>query len=279
MRPKRPIRRRKNNNKTYMEEIKKLRELTGAGMVDCKKALDEAGGDINQAVEILRKKGIAKSAKRGDRVTNEGVIKVLANNGQAYMAELNSETDFVARNEKFQEFGDQVLSLLAQGINNLDDLLAASIDNVSVKDALANLSGVIGEKLDIKRIASVSGASVAAYSHLGGKIGVVVALDQPGKENLAMDIAMQVAAANPKYLDSSQVDAAELEKEKEIYREQLAKEGKPEAILEKILEGKVAKYYSEVCLVDQEYIKDDKKKVKDVLGGVKILDFKRFSLV
>lgn len=253
--------------------------MTGAGMVDCKKALDEAGGDINQAVEILRKKGIAKSAKRGDRETNEGVVKVMAKGNKAYMAELNSETDFVARNEKFQEFGLQVLALMEKGIEKVDDLLSENMGAETVKDALANLSGVIGEKLDIKRVASVSGESVAAYSHLGGKMGVIVALDQPNKEDLAMDIAMQIAAANPKYLDSTQVDPAELEKEKEIYREQLAKEGKPEAILEKILEGKVAKYYSEVCLVDQEYIKDDKKKVKDILGSAKILDFKRFSLV
>ena len=263
-----------------MEEIKKLREMTGAGMVDCKKALDEAGGDINQAVEILRKKGIAKSAKRGDRETNEGLVVVLAKDGKAYMLEVNSETDFVARSEKFQEFCNKAINIIAdKGIDSVDDLLASDMDGVSVSEALANLSGVIGEKLAAKRLAVVFGESVAAYSHLGGKMGVIIALDKAGKESLAADIAMQVAAANPKYLDSTQVDPAELDKEKEIYREQLAKEGKPEAILEKILEGKVAKYYSEVCLVDQEYIKDDKKKVKDILGEAKILDFKRFSLV
>jgi len=264
-----------------MELIKQLREITGAGMVDCKKALDEAGNDLQKAVEILRKKGIAKAAKRTDRETNEGVVKVAvdANNGEAYIFELTSETDFVSRNEKFQGFADEVMSLVMSAHpENLEDLLALPMSQGSIQENLANLSGTIGEKMEIRRFAKLKGASLAAYSHLGGKLGVLVALDQSGQEELAMEVAMQVAAANPKYLDSSEVKAEELNKEKEIYREQLLKEGKPEVMVEKILEGKVSKYYGEVCLLDQEFIKDDKKKVRDILGGAKILGFFRFSL-
>ena len=263
-----------------MEEIKKLREQTGAGMVDCQKALKEAAGDLDKAVEILRKSGIAKAAKRIDREANEGIIKVLADSGKAYILELNSETDFVAKNDKFQKFGDDVLELIKNtNPSDLEALMATAMsDGISVKDSLDALSGVIGEKLNIKNFAIVEGDSVAAYSHLGGKIGVLVALDKAGIDELAVDLAMQVAAAAPKYLNSTEVDPTELEKEKDIYRDQLVKEGKPEAIIEKILEGKVAKYYGEVCLLDQEYIKDDKKKVKDILGDASILKFVRYSL-
>ncbi|MFA5886978.1 MAG: translation elongation factor Ts [Patescibacteria group bacterium] len=264
-----------------MELIKQLREITGAGMVDCKKALEEAANDLNKAVEILRKKGILKAAKRTDRETNEGVVKVAlsADKTEAYILELNTETDFVSRNEKFQAFATAVLELVkTKKPGSLEELLALSMTGVSVQDSLATLSGTVGEKMGLKRFAIVSGASVAAYSHLGGRLGVLVALDKPGQETLASDIAMQVAAANPKYLRSTEVDPAEMAKEKEIYKEQLLKEGKPENMIDKILEGKMSKYYAEVCLVEQEYIKDDKKKVKDILGGANILQFVRYSL-
>nr|MCU0680205.1 translation elongation factor Ts [Planctomycetota bacterium] len=221
-----------------MEQIKQLREITGAGMVDCKKALDEAGGDLDKAVEILRKKGIAKSAKRGDRETNEGVVKVLVNNNntEGYVLEINSETDFVARNEKFQELGDKILVVISEKKpQNLEELLALALDGNTVKEQVDNLSGVIGEKLAIKRFAILSGETVSAYSHLGGKIGVLVALDQTDKKQLAEDIAMHVAAANPKYITPEEVPSEEIEKEKDIYREQLAKEGKTGDMVEKIM--------------------------------------------
>jgi elongation factor Ts len=264
-----------------MELIKQLREMTGAGMVDCKKALDEAANDLNKAVEILRKKGISKAAKRTDREANEGVVKVAVNETktEAYILELNSETDFVSRNEKFQNFADAALNLVkTQKPADLEALLALAMDGSTVAENLASLSGTIGEKMRIKRFAIVSGATVAAYSHLGGRLGVLVALDGAGKEELAADIAMQVAAANPKYLVPAEVDPAEMDKEKEIYKAQLLKEGKPENMVDKIVLGKMSKYYSEVCLVEQEYIKDDKKKVKDILGGTNILKFVRFAL-
>lgn len=264
-----------------MELIKKLRDITGAGMVDCQKALKEADNDLEKAVDILRKKGIAKAAKRTDRETNEGIIKVAVNsdNSQGYIFELNSETDFVARNEKFQDFANQVAALAETAKpSTLEELLALDMSGLSLADALSNLSGTIGEKMEIKRFASLSGQTVAAYSHLGGKIGVLVALDQAGQADLATDVAMQVAAANPRYLEPQEVSLEEMDREKEIYKDQLLKEGKPAEMVDKIVMGKMSKYYSEVCLLEQEYIKDDKKKIKDILGSTKVLGFIRYSL-
>jgi len=265
-----------------MELIKTLRDRTGAGMVECKKALDESGGDIEKAVEILRKKGIAKAAKRTDRETSEGVVKVAVNddNTEGYILELDSETDFVARNDKFQSFADEALTLIkANKPASLEELFSLSMaDGLGLKESLDTLSGTIGEKLELKRFEIVAGKTVAAYSHMGGRIGVLVVLDTENKKDLAGDIAMQVAAANPRYINPEEVSAEEVEKEKSIYREQLIKEGKPEAMIEKIAEGKINKFYSEICLAKQEYIKDDKRSVENVLAGAKIEKFVRYSL-
>lgn len=264
-----------------MELIKKLRAMTGAGMVDCQKALKEAENDLDKAVEILRKKGIAKAAKRTDRDTSEGVVKLMVNEAgnEAYILELNSETDFVARNAQFQDFADQVLAVIAaKRPAMLDELLALPLNDMTVGDALSNLSGTIGEKMTINRFAILSGETVAAYSHLGGKIGVLVALDKPNMTEIATDVAMQIAASNPKYLKPEDVPVEEMDREKAIYREQLIKEGKPEAMVDKIVEGKMGKYYSEVCLIEQEFIKEDKKKVKEILAGANILGYIRYSL-
>jgi len=264
-----------------MELIKQLREMTGAGMVDCQKALKEANNDLEKAVDILRKKGIAKAAKRTDREANEGVIKVgiSADKTEAYILEVNSETDFVSRNEKFQSLADSILEVIkTQKPANLEALLGLKLTVGTVQEDLDNLSGTIGEKLGVKRFEIIQGATVAAYSHLGGRLGVLIALDCAGKEDVAGELTMQIAAANPKYILSSEVDPGEMEREKEVYKAQLIKEGKPEAMVEKIVEGKMGKYYSEVCLVEQEYIKDEKKKIKDILGGVNVLKFVRYSL-
>jgi len=264
-----------------MEKIKELRNKTGVGIVDCQKALEESGGDINQAIEILRKKGIAKAAKRSEREANEGLILVEVNkeSTEGYILKVNSETDFVARNEKFQEFAKKVFQLVKNNRpDNLDDLMKMSADNSTVQESLDNLSGVIGEKLGINKFDIITGAAVGAYSHLGGRIGVLLALDKEGERELAMNMAMQVAAANPKYIKPEDVPAEETDKEKEIYRAQLLKENKPENIMDKIIEGKLNKYYEEVCLIEQEYIKDDKKKVKDILGEIKAEKFIRYSL-
>ncbi|MFA6106989.1 MAG: translation elongation factor Ts [Patescibacteria group bacterium] len=266
-----------------MNKIKTLREKTGAGMVDCKIALEESGGDMDKAVEILRKKGIAKAAKREERAANEGVIiaKTDESGKNGFIIEVNSETDFVSRNEKFINFAGEVLKTIEKGRpKNLDDLMALKMaDGNTVKDNLDNLSGVIAEKLAIKRLDILSATGAAgAYSHSNGRVAAIVALSAEGRTELAYDLAMQIAASNPKYITREAVPAGDIEKEKEIYREQLKKEGKPEEMIEKILQGKLNKYFKEICLVDQEYIKDDKKRVRDILGEVKVEGFIRYSL-
>ena len=265
-----------------LEIIKQLREQTGAGMVDCKNALSEAGDDLNKAVDILRKKGIAKAAKRSGREASEGVIKLSVNEAgnEGYILEVNAETDFVALNEKFLKLSDDILGVIKEKKpQSLEELENLPLSGGTVKEVLDGLSGTVGEKMGIKRFSVLSSAgTVAAYSHLGGRIGVLVSLEEAGKGDLAYDMAMQIAAANPKYLRPEDVPAAEVDKEMEIYREQLAKEGKPENIIEKILAGKINKYYEDICLIKQEYIKDDKKKVEEVLGDVKIEGFVRYSL-
>jgi len=270
------------NSIYYMEKLKLLREKSGAGMVDCQKALKEADGDIDKAMEILRKKGIAKAAKRSDREAGEGVIKVALSGDTktGYIMEINAETDFVVKNEKFLAFAEKTMKLVMEREpKDLAELLALNFDGGTVKDNLDALSGVIGEKLDIKRYEILKSAgTVAAYSHLAGKIGVLVALDKEGQSDIAYDIAMQIAAANPRFIKPEDVPAAELEKEKEIYKAQLAKEGKPAEMIEKIIAGKLNKFYEEICLTKQEFIKDDEKKVSDILGEVKVEKFIRYSL-
>lgn len=279
-----------------MNNIKTLRDKTGCGILDCKKALEEANDDIEKAVDILRKKGIARAAKRADREACEGIIIAGTNDGQTegYMVEINSETDFVAKNEKFQEFAQKVFELVktcsrpgsgSKKPTDRDALLTLELEGATVKDQLENLSGVIGEKLDISNVAVLSNSkgTIGNYVHAGGKIGVLVELSgSTGLSELAKDIAMQVAAANPKYVNPEDVPNEELEKEKDIYREQLKGEGKPENIINKIVEGKMNKFYEEVCLVKQVFIKDEKKKVEDVLKeaneDAKVEKFVRFAL-
>jgi len=264
-----------------MEKIKQLREQTGAGIVDCKKALEEANNDVEKAIEILRKKGIAKAAKRGDRETKEGIIELAVNeaNNEGYMVEINSETDFVARNEQFKEFSKKVLELIKdKKPKTLEDLMDTEMEKGTVREALDNLSGVIGEKLGIKGFDIINGATVAGYSHLGGKIGVLVTLDKEGQKEIATEIAMQIAAANPKYIKPEDIPEEEIAKEKEIQKEVLLKEGKPENIIEKILEGKINKYLEDVCLIKKEYIKEEKKKVEQILEDSKVEKFIRYSL-
>lgn len=265
-----------------MEKIKELRQKTGAGMGDCKKALDETGGDIEMAVEWLRKKGIAKAAKRGGRETSEGVVLVDTNedNTEGYVVEFNSETDFVARNDKFKAFTKQILDIIKKEKPvDMDALMFLKEDGITVKDMIDSLGGIIGEKLGVAKFDIIKTAgTVSAYSHMAGKIGVLVELDKHGMKDLGVDIAMQVAATNPKCINPEEVEASLIEKEKEVYREQLLKEGKGENIIDKIIEGKIQKFYTEVCLSKQEFIKDDKKSVEQILEGTKVLKFVRYSL-
>jgi elongation factor Ts len=264
------------------ELLRILRNKSGAGVTDCKKAIEEAGDDIDKAVEILRKKGIARAVKRSEREASQGIIKVAvsANAKTGYILAINAETDFVVRSEKFQAFADRLINLAEEkGPKNLAELLSLDFGQGTVKEGLDGLSGVIGEKLEIKKYEVLnSDGTVAGYSHLAGKVGVLVALAKAGQQALAHEMAMQVAAANPKYIKPEDVPAEDLAKEKEIYRAQLLKEGKPEKMIDKIMAGKLAKYYEEICLVKQEYIKDDAKKVQDILGAVRVEKFARYSL-
>ncbi len=265
-----------------MENIKLLRERTGAGIVDCKNALAEANGDLDTAVDILRKKGIAKAAKRGDREATEGLIKVSvkADNSEGYIFEINAETDFVVRNEQFQSMAEKIMTeIKSKSPATIDEMLALTLDGATISEALEHMSGVIGEKIGISRYAKITSAgTVGSYAHPQGNIGVLVAVNQSGQEELVQNLAMHIAAANPRYIKPEEVDPAELEREKEIYREQLKQENKPAEMIEKILLGKLNKYYEEVSLLKQEYIKDDSKKVEQILNGNTIEVFVRYSL-
>ncbi len=265
-----------------MEQIKLLRERTGAGIVDCKNALQEANGDLDTAIDILRKKGIAKAAKRGDREATEGLVKVALNPTvtQGYIFEMNAETDFVVRNDQFKEMAEKIMTVVKEkSPANLEELLALSLDGTTITETLEHMSGVIGEKIGISRYSLLtSTGTIGSYAHAQGNIGVLIALNTSGQAELAQNIAMHIAAANPRYIKPEEVDPAELEREKAIYREQLAAEGKPAEMIEKIMMGKLGKYYEEVCLLKQEYIKDDSKKVEDILNGVGVESFIRYSL-
>lgn len=265
-----------------LELIKDLRERSGAGMGDCKVMLEEANGDIEKAIELLRKKGIAKAAKRSDRETSEGLVKVATNSAETegFAVLLSAETDFVVRSEGFQAFADKLINFIVEkSPAYLEDLMLAQFDKGTLQEDLEAFSSVVGEKLEIKKYQKVaSKGTVGVYSHAGGRIGAVVALDKPGQAEVAREVAMQVAAANPRYIAPEDVDASEVEKEKDIYAEQLRKEGKPEEMIEKIMAGKVNKFYEEICLVKQEYIKDDSKKMSDILGETKVEAMVRISL-
>jgi len=265
-----------------IDAIKELRDKTGAGMSDCKRALEETGGDSGKAMDVLRKTGIAKASKRSDREAQEGIISLAVNDdgNKGYMAMFASETDFVSRSEKFRDFAKDVFNLIVEmEPKTMDELFSLKMsDGNSVKDRLDALSGVFGEKLEIKKfdILASSGA-VSSYSHGGGRIGVLVSVADSGAKEIAYEIAMHVAAANPKYISREEVPIAEIENETEIYREQLANEGKPENMIENIIKGKLNKYFQEIVLLEQEYIKDEKLKVKDFLKDVQVEKFIRYS--
>jgi len=265
-----------------MEMIKDLREQSGAGIVDCKTALAEAGGDLTVALEILRKKGIAKAVKRAEREVSQGIIKawVSSDQKQGCLIELRAETDFVARNEKFISLADNILQVLIdRQPTNVDELLNLPMGGQTVREAVDSFSGIVGEKIVLSNCAIItSQGTVAAYLHAGGSIGILVAINRPEVGVLAKDIAMQIAANNPKYLTPEQVPVDEINKEKEIYREQLSREGKPAEMVEKILEGKISRYFTEVCLVKQEFIKDEQQTIEQLLGGATIEKYYRFKL-
>lgn len=269
-------------------DVNKLRKATGAGMMDCKKALTEAGGDFDKAIEILRKKGQKVSAKRADRDAKEGAVFIYNENGsEAVLIELNCETDFVARNEDFIALGNKIVELAAkEQPADLEALKNLSLDGKPVKDALVDAMGKIGEKIDVSKYERIAGDQVVTYLHPGSRIGVAVAfVGANGKDvaTVGKDVAMQIAAMNPVAVDKDGVPQEVVDKEIEIGKEQARNEGKPEQIIEKIALGKLNKFYKENTLMNQDFVKDTSKTVgqyiKSELGGeVKVAGFKRVQL-
>jgi len=279
-------------------DVKKLRTMTGAGMMDCKKALIEAEGDFDKAVDILRKKGMAKAAKKADRVASEGAITVEISDDFkcATISEINSETDFVAQNDNFKELVKKATKHIhISEVDTVEDLLQTEIDGVKFEEFMKAQIAKIGENILVRRFDKIcvgEGGIVNGYVHMGGKIGVIVAAVCDKDEvcqnikDLLKDIAMHIAAMNPKYLDENAIPKEVLEKEKEIARAQLEKEGKPANIIEKIIPGKIKKFIEENTLLGQKFVKDDKKSVKQILdeaakaagGTAKIVEFVRYEL-
>lgn len=269
-------------------DVKKLREITSCGMMDCKKALTETDGDMDKAVEYLREKGLATAAKKAGRIASDGIVKVYMNDAKtvAVLLEVNSETDFVAKNEEFLAFVESVAKVVAEkNPKDVDALKAEAMGEGTVEDALTALIAKIGENMKIRRFIRFEG-NVCSYSHGEGRIGVIVkaegALDGEAYE-AARDIAMQVAAINPLYLSKDTVPAEDVEHEKHIIISQIKEDpknaNKPDAIIEKMVGGKIGKFYEQNCLLQQEFVKDSDQKVEQYLAskGVKIVDFARFE--
>ncbi len=265
-------------------DVKDLRERTGAGMMDCKKALQESEGNMDKAIEWLRKNGMAKAAKKEGRIAAEGTTKMLVDGNQAIILEVNSETDFVAKNEKFTEFVDQLANILMKSdVKDMDSALALPTGEGTIADMVAATVAQIGEKISFRRFARLTKTDnqvFGTYSHMGGKIASLVLLNG-NNEEVAKEVAMHAAAMNPAYVKASQVPTEVLEREKDVMREQLLKEGKPADRIENILVGKVSKYYSEVCLEDQIFIKaENKETVKDYVtaNGCEIVEMIRYEV-
>lgn len=274
--------------------VKELREKTGAGMGDCKSALTETNGDLNAAIEILRKKGAASAAKRADRSANEGIIGTLTtDNGKTgVMVEINCETDFVARNENFINYVDTVTNAyLNNNVNSSLELMNLQIGSDTIQGLHNEILAKFSERIEVGRIVKVNTTGfIASYLHAGSKLGVLVEtnIDNPSDTVKAKvrDIAMQIAAMNPQYISRDDVDTSVIEKEIEIYKEVAIKEGKKPEIAERIATGKLEKFYQESCLIEQTFVKDPNKTIKDVLADISaetgnpvtIVSFNRFFL-
>ena len=269
-------------------EVNKLRQQTGAGMMDCRKALVESNGDFENAIDYLRKKGQKVAANRSDREAKEGVViaKATADNTYGVLIQLSSETDFVAKNEDFIAFAQQIAdTAIATKAANIDDLKSAKLDNATVGEKLLEVVAKIGEKIDIVRYEQVTGACVVPYIHSGYRIGVLVGMNQPASEALTTagrDVAMQIAAMNPLAVDADNVPADLLAREKAIAVEQVMAEGKTGDMAEKIAMGKLNKFFKENTLLPQAFVKDNSKTVGDYLksvsGGLTVTTFKRLMV-
>lgn len=276
------------------QDVKTLREITGCGMMECKKALTEADGDQDKAIELLRERGLAAAAKKASRIAAEGVVKAYVDEAKkvGVVIEVNAETDFVAKNAEFQAFVDTCAKTVVEANPaDVDALNACKAvgSEMTISELTTEKIQTIGENIKIRRFARYEGA-VATYIHAGGSIGVMVKFDtdvadKEGFAEYGKDVAMQVAAANPSYLTEAEVPAEVLEKEKEILKVQAINEGKPEAIAEKMVQGRIKKFYKENCLIDQEFIKDGDQtiksytdaKAKELGGKIEIVSFVRFE--
>ncbi len=240
--------------------VKELRDLTGVGMMDAKRALVEVEGDIKKAVDFLRENGMAKAAKKNDRVAAEGLANVYVEGNTAVIVEINSETDFVSKNEKFQELVQHIAKeVLKNKPATIEEALAIKTDNGTISEELIEATTVIGEKINFRRFEIVEKSDTAAfgsYLHMGGRIAVLTVLEGTTDAEVAKDVAMHVAAINPRYIDKEQVSTEELEHEKKVLTEQALNEGKPAKIVEKMVEGRMHKFLAEICLVDQPFVKD-----------------------
>lgn len=270
------------------QDVNKLRQMTGAGMMDCKKALTEAEGDFEKAVDILRKKGQKVSASRADRETKEGVVatRVTENGTKGTLLSLTCETDFVAKNEGFVTFANTLIDIaVANGATSQEAVLALPFENITVAEKIIEMTGKIGEKIDISHFEIITAETVVPYIHSNGKLGVLVGLVNTSGtdvEEAGKDVAMQIAAMNPVAVDKDGVDASTIEREIEIGKEQARAEGKPEEMLEKIALGKLAKFYKESTLLSQQFVKDNSKSIAQYLdsvsNGLTVNAFKRISI-
>ena len=268
--------------------VKALREQTGAGMMDCKRALAEAGGDVEKAVLVLRERGLAKAGKREGRATSEGVIAISLDGGQGGMVELGCETDFVARTDDFKDLGSSLAGVVAGdgSIGSAEALLEAQLDGQKVSEVVSEAIAKLGENVQVKRVSriEVGDGVVGGYVHLGGKLGVLVGVSGSAddRETIAKDVAMHVAAADPSpvAVNRDGVSKQLLDAEREVYKNQAIAEGKPEKIIDRIVEGKINKYVSDICLVEQAFVKDPDKSVGDLLkaGDLQVTAFERFKL-
>ena len=254
------------------KEVNELRQKTGSGMMDCKKALVQSEGDFNKAIDILRKKGQKVSEARSNRETSEGIIiyKLNSSEDKASILSFTCETDFVAKNEEFKELASKILDLaFDNSLNSVSNILKTNLDNNTVEQHIVNLIGKIGEKIEIREYKTLEGEKIVPYIHAGNKLGVLVALSNISSVDyisVGKDVAMQIAAMNPIAINSDQVDQSVVDKEIEIGKDQALKEGKPEQIIEKIAQGKLQKFFKENTLLNQSFVKDNSLTVKSYLA-------------
>ncbi|MCK9470956.1 MAG: translation elongation factor Ts [Bacilli bacterium] len=263
--------------------VKQLREMTGAGMMDCKKALVATNGDLEEAVTWLRENGIMKAQKKAERIAAEGACAFVVDGNKAVIYEVNSETDFVARNEKFQDLVNNIgEAIVKSNATNEEEALNAKLGEETVSDMIVNGTATIGEKLSLRRVTIVEKNDTqvfGTYSHMNGKIAVLTVVEGDNEE-VAKDVCMHVAAMNPKYLDRNSVDEKYLESEREILRAETINEGKPEKIVDRIVDGKVQKLLKNICLVDQEFVKNPDVTVEQYAkqNNSKIISFVRLEV-